>query len=128
MTIQKPHMNAPHDLEAKVERAMELRGPRYLHVLVPCPLGWGTASSDTIRVARLAKETGLFPVLEAEDGEVVAVSKIRQPVPVEEYLRTQRRFAHLFGHPPRKDVIERIQARADRNIGRYGLLDDSDRS
>ena len=59
------------DLEAKVERAMELSGARYLHVFVPCPLGWGSASRDTIRIARLAKETGLFPVFEAEHGEVV---------------------------------------------------------
>ena len=80
---------------------MELRGPRYLHVFVPCPLGWGAASRDTIRIARLAKETGLFPVFEAEHGEVVGVSKIRRQVPVEEYLRPQRRFAHLFGDPPR---------------------------
>src|SRR5207342_3237519 len=50
------------DLEAKVERAMRLRGARYLHVLVPCPLGWGSVSGDTIRVARLATESGLFPV------------------------------------------------------------------
>ena len=55
--------------------------------LVPCPLGWGSASRDTIRLARLAKETGLFPVFEAEHGEVVGVSKIRRQVPVEEYLR-----------------------------------------
>jgi pyruvate ferredoxin oxidoreductase beta subunit len=111
-----------HDLEAKVERAMEIRGPRYLHVFVPCPLGWGSASGDTIRIARLAKETGLFPVLEAEHGEVVSVSKIRRPVPVEEYLRPQKRFAHLFGDPPRTDVIAQIQAHADRNIRRFGLL------
>jgi pyruvate ferredoxin oxidoreductase beta subunit len=113
-----------HDLEAKVERAMELRGARYLHVLVPCPLGWGAASADTIRIARLAKETGLFPVFEAERGEVVAVSKIRTQAPVEEYLRLQRRFAHLFGDPPRTDVIAQVQALADRNIRRFGLLDD----
>ena len=113
-----------HDLEAKVERAMELRGARYLHVFVPCPLGWGSAPGDTIRIARLAKETGLFPVFEAEHGEIVRVSKIRRPVPVEEYLRPQRRFAHLFGDPPRTDVIERIQAHADRNIRRFGLLDE----
>ena len=112
-----------HDLEAKVERAMELRGARYLHVLVPCPLGWGAASADTIRIARLAKETGLFPVLEAEHGEVVAVSKIRRRAPVEEYLRLQGRFAHLFGDPPRPDVVRRIQAVADRNIARFGLLE-----
>jgi pyruvate ferredoxin oxidoreductase beta subunit len=112
-----------HDLEAKVERAMELHGARYLHVFVPCPLGWGAESKDTIRIARLAKETGLFPVFEAEHGEVVSVSKIRRPAPVEEYLRLQRRFAHLFGDPPRTDVIERLQAIADRNIRRFGLLE-----
>ena len=111
------------DLEAKVRRAMEIRGARYLHVFVPCPLGWGHASNDTIRMARLAKETGLFPVFEAEGGEVTAVSKIRRKLPVEEYLRPQRRYAHLFGKAPREDVIARIQAIADRNIRRYRLLD-----
>ena len=112
------------DLEAKVEKAMSLRGARYLHVLVPCPLGWGSASEDTIKVARLAKETGMFPVFEAEHGQVTSVSKIRRQRPVEEYLRLQRRFAHLFAEPRRDDVIARIQARADRNIERFGLLPD----
>jgi pyruvate ferredoxin oxidoreductase beta subunit len=110
------------DLEAKVRRAMDFRGARYLHIFVPCPLGWGHASEDTLRIARLAKETGLFPVFEAIDGEVTAVSKIRRQLPVEEYLRPQKRFAHLFGKPQRTDVIERIQAIADRNIRRYGLV------
>jgi pyruvate ferredoxin oxidoreductase beta subunit len=114
-----------HDLEAKVERAMEFHGARYLHVFVPCPLGWGSEAADTIKVARLAKETGLFPVFEAEHGEVTAVSKIRRPVPVEEYLRIQRRFAHLFGDTPRTDVIAEIQAIADRNIRRFGLTEES---
>jgi pyruvate ferredoxin oxidoreductase beta subunit len=111
-----------HDLEAKIERAMSLHGPRYLHVLVPCPLGWGAKPSDTILLARLAKESGLFPVFEAERGEITAVSKIRRQVPVEEYLRLQGRFAHLFGDPPCSDVVSRIQAIADRNIQRFGLL------
>ena len=113
-----------HDLEAKVERAMELEGPRYLHVLVPCPLGWGSEPKDTIRIARLAKETGLFPVFEAEGGEVTKVSPIRRQVPVQEYLRAQRRFAHLFGDPPRVDLIARLQEAADRNIRRFGLLEE----
>jgi pyruvate ferredoxin oxidoreductase beta subunit len=113
-----------HDLERKVERAMELRGARYLHVFVPCPLGWGADSADTVKLARLVVESGLFPVFEAEGGEVVAVSKIRRRVPVEEYLRPQRRYAHLFGDPPRADVIERLQAMADANVERYGLLPD----
>ena len=114
------------DLEAKVERAMEMRGARYIHVFVPCPLGWGSASRDTIRVARLVKETGIFPVFEAEDGVVTSVSKIRRPVPVEEYLKLQKRYAHLFGDPPRTDVIARIQERADRNIRNFGLLADAE--
>ena len=50
------------------------------------------------------------------------VSKIRRQVPVEDYLRPQRRFAHLFEPDLREDVIARIQARADRNIARFGLL------
>jgi pyruvate ferredoxin oxidoreductase beta subunit len=111
-----------HDLEAKVERAMTMRGARYLHVLVPCPLGWGSASSDTIKLARLAQRSGLFPVYEAEHGEVTSALPIRQQVPVEDYLRPQRRYAHLFKDPLRTDLLERIQGIADRNIARYGLL------
>jgi pyruvate ferredoxin oxidoreductase beta subunit len=111
-----------HDLELKVERAMEIHGARYIHILVPCPLGWGSASKDTILVARLAKETGLFPVFEAEHGSVTAVSRIRKQVPVEEYLSIQGRYAHLFKDPPRADLIAGIQAIADDNIARYGLL------
>jgi pyruvate ferredoxin oxidoreductase beta subunit len=114
------------DLEYKVEKAMTFRGARYLHVFVPCPLGWGADSADTIKLARLSKETGLFPVFEAEGGTVTAVSKIRRQVPVEEYLRPQRRFAHLFGDHPRPDLVARLQAKADRNIARFGLLPEGD--
>jgi pyruvate ferredoxin oxidoreductase beta subunit len=110
------------DLEQKVERAMQFHGARYIHVFVPCPLGWGSASRDTIRLARLVKETGLFPVFEAEHGEVVNVSKIRRPVPVEEYLKLQRRYAHLFGERRRDDIIDALQEAANRNIRRFGLL------
>ncbi len=112
-----------HDLEAKVERAMAMRGARYLHVLVPCPLGWGSAPADTIKLARLAQRSGLFPVYEASYGEVTSVLPIRGRVPVEEYLRPQRRYAHLFGDPPRTDLLARIQAIADRNVARYGVPD-----
>jgi pyruvate ferredoxin oxidoreductase beta subunit len=110
------------DLERKVERAMELRGPRYIHIFVPCPLGWGAAAADTIKIARLVKEAGLFPVFEAEGGEVTGVSKIRRQVPVEEYLKPQRRYAHLFGEDGHPEILERLQAMADENIRRYGLL------
>jgi pyruvate ferredoxin oxidoreductase beta subunit len=113
-----------HDLEAKVEKAMSIRGARYLHVLVPCPLGWGSASHDTIKLARLARETGIFPVFEAEHGEVTAVTKIRRHVPVADYLQSQKRFAHLFGTPGQPEMLVQIQAQADRNIRRFNLMDD----
>jgi pyruvate ferredoxin oxidoreductase beta subunit len=113
-----------HDLENKVQRAMEIRGARYLHILVPCPLGWGSASCDTIKIARLAKETGLFPVYEAEHGVVTNVSPIRHRTGVEAYLSIQKRFGHLFGTPGRPDIVARIQGIADHNIAHYGLLSD----
>ena len=111
-----------HDLEAKVRRAMQFRGARYLHVFVSCPLGWGHPSDQSVRMARLAKETGIFPVFEAEHGEVVSVSKIRKRLPVEEYLKPQRRFAHLF-NPPKVELIARIQEMADRNIRKFDLME-----
>lgn len=110
------------DLEAKVLRAMEFRGARYLHILVPCPLGWGSASCDTIKIARLATQSGLFPVFEAEKGELVSSTKIRKKVAVEEYLKTQARYAHLFSPQRREDVINHLQDMADRNIARYQLV------
>lgn len=112
------------DLEAKVEKAMTFRGARYLQVFVPCPLGWGAESRDTIKLARLAHESGIFPLFEAEHGEITAVSKIRRRVPVEDYLRMQKRYAHLFGSHPRPDIVARLQAMADKNIKRFNLLED----
>jgi pyruvate ferredoxin oxidoreductase beta subunit len=111
-----------HDLEAKVKRAMQLRGARYLHILVPCPLGWGHASELSVKMARLAWQSGLFPVYEAEHGEVTNVSRIRRLAKVEEYLKPQRRFAHLFSPGPRTETIAAIQAIADRNIRKFALL------
>lgn len=113
------------DLERKVFRAMELHGARYLHVLVPCPLGWASATEDTIKLARLATQSGLFPLFEAEYGEVTGVTPIRRRVPVKEYLKPQGRFAHLFGRTPRPDLVEQIQAIADANIRRFGLVEDA---
>jgi len=111
-----------HDLERKVLKAMSLHGARYIHIHVPCPLGWGSASHDTIRLARLAVESGLFPLFEAEHGVITGSRKIRRPVPVSEYLKPQKRFAHLFKDNG-NDRIARIQAIADRNIIEFGLLD-----
>ena len=111
-----------HDLERKVIKAMGIHGARYIHVHVPCPLGWGSASHDTIRLARLAVESGLFPVYEAEHGKVTASRKIRNRVPVADYLKPQKRFAHLFASDEGAERIAKLQAIADRNISEYHLL------
>ncbi|WP_062521077.1 thiamine pyrophosphate-dependent enzyme [Demequina silvatica] len=109
------------DLEAKVRIAMSIRGARYLHVLVPCPLGWGSASSASIALARAAVQSGIFPVVEARAGELTGVERIRERVDVSEYLRPQARFAHLF-KPGGEDALERWRALAEANIRRYDLL------
>jgi pyruvate ferredoxin oxidoreductase beta subunit len=116
-----------HDLEAKVTTAMALRGARYIHIFVPCPLGWGTATGDTIRVARLASESGLFPLFEAEYGVVTRSQKIRRQVPVAEYLKIQKRFAHLFrGDDWGQETVAALQRIADRNVEMYHLLPEAD--
>ena len=109
------------DLEVKVMRAMGIGGARYIHIHVPCPLGWGAQPADTIRIARLAVESGLFPLIEAEDGEITGRYSLRRRVPVDEYLKLQRRFAHLFGKQPDVKTIAAIQAIADRNVRMFGL-------
>jgi len=114
-----------HDLEAKVTKAMGVRGARYIQINVPCPLGWGAASHDTIKLARLAIETGLFPIFEAEYGCITHVRKIRRPTPVIEYLKLQRRFAHLLKGGVEDPRIARIQAIADHHIEDYRLIEEA---
>ena len=109
------------DLEQKVEKAIVIGGARYIHIHVPCPLGWGSSSHDTIKLARLAVETGLFPLFEAEFGEITDRTVIRRKQPVEEYLKPQKRFAHLFRPKRDADRISMIQSLADHNIRRFKL-------
>ena len=110
-----------HDLEAKVTKAMKVHGARYIHIHVPCPLGWKSDPAHTIKVARMAVECGLFPLFEAENGRVVDRTPIRSQVPVERYLELQGRFHHIL-EPRNECAIQEIQAEADDNIRRYGLV------
>ena len=111
----------PMDLDRKVRKALSIRGPKYVQIHVPCPLGWGTAPERTIDFARLAVLTGLYPLYEVENGELRAL-KIPKRVPVEEYLKEQVRFRHLFGKEDRKKEIAEIQGIADQNIEKFGLI------
>jgi len=111
----------PHDLDRKVRRALSIRGPKYVQIHVPCPLGWQHAPSQSIDIARLAVNTGLYPLYEVEEGELKA-QRIPRKVPVEEYLRPQGRFRHLFDKKGGQQGIKEIQGIADRNIEKYGLM------
>jgi pyruvate ferredoxin oxidoreductase beta subunit len=105
------------DLQRKVKKAISIKGPKYIQMHVPCPLGWRHEPENTLRVGKLAVETGLFPLIEYENGMLVARRQIT-PKPVEEYLKTQGRFKHLLDNP---DAIKQIQEIADNNIKKYSL-------
>lgn len=109
------------DLQRKVKTALSIEGPKYIHILAPCPLGWGHHGELTVQICRLAKDSGLFPIYEIIDGKITNVKKIPAKVPVEEYLKLQGRFSHLFKKGGSKEVIAEIQKIANQNIERFNL-------
>jgi pyruvate ferredoxin oxidoreductase beta subunit len=113
----------PHywrDLITKARKGIEVNGPAFLHVLAPCPRGWRSDISKSIEISHLAVETCIFPLWEAINGEyqLSAPSKVialrpERKKPMEEYLKTQGRFRHLFT-PENKQLIEEIQKNTDK--------------
>jgi len=103
----------PLDLTRKIEKAKDLKGPRLILALAPCPTGWGFDPKDAVEIGKLAVKTGLWPLKEYVDGQV-RHTKIPHPrLPVEEYLQRQNRFAHLFKPQRNEALINEIQARVD---------------
>lgn len=113
----------PVDLRKKVKRALETQGPSYIQINAPCITGWTFEAGTTIEIARAAVETGLWPLLEWKNGELTEVKKIRRPKPVEDYLKIQGRYKHLFKKPEGANVIKDIQTIANENIAKYKLVD-----
>lgn len=111
----------PRDIENKVKKALSITGPKYIQIHVPCPLGWKSKPAETIKVAALAVQTGLYPIYEVEDGDMISKRRIFETVPVEEYLKLQGRFAHLFKGDEGKNEIAKIQRIADENIKKFIL-------
>jgi pyruvate ferredoxin oxidoreductase beta subunit len=109
------------DLQRKVKTALSIEGPKYIHILAPCPLGWGHAGELSVKICRLAKDTGLYPVFEMIDGKVTNVKKIPVKVPVQEYLKLQGRFKHLFKKGVPTAEVAQIQQIANENIERFNL-------
>ncbi len=108
----------PLDLAKKIEKLKAMSGPRMLIALAPCPTGWDYDPKLSVEIGRLAVQTGVWPLKEYIDGEVVHTripkkDKSGQRTPVEEYLKLQGRFKHLF-YPQRDEQgIAEIQASID---------------
>ena len=109
------------DLQRKVKKALSIEGPKYLHILAPCPLGWGHTGDLTVLMCRLAKQTCIFPIFEIVDGKITNVQKVPIKKPVEEYLKLQNRFRHLFKKGVPTEAVADIQAIADQNIEKFNL-------
>jgi pyruvate ferredoxin oxidoreductase beta subunit len=103
----------PVDLAQKIERAAGLEGPRFILVLAPCPTGWEYDPGDSVEIGRLAVRTGVWPLKEYVDGRVVHTKTPKPRLPVEQYLKRQGRFAHLFTPERNEAVLSEIQARVD---------------
>ncbi len=98
----------PDDLVRKVQTAKQIRGTKFIHILAPCPPGWKVPSELSVKLARLAVQTKVFPLYEVEGGTQYKVNFIRDGLPVQQYLKVQGRFSHLT----EKDVRE-IQETVD---------------
>jgi pyruvate ferredoxin oxidoreductase beta subunit len=98
----------------KVRKALSYAGPTFIHVLAPCTLGWGYDPALTIAISRLAAETRFFPLFEIENGALKMNMKFPKPKPMDEYVKTQRRFAHLF-KPENEHILKQIQQNVDEN-------------
>ncbi len=101
------------DLTDKAEKAFNTPGPAFLNVFAPCPRGWRIPSSKTIEIAKLAVQTGFWPVYEVENGVFRQTGKVMNRKPVEEFLKPQGRFKHLFA-PGNEALLAEIQADVDR--------------
>ncbi|AKH96992.1 thiamine pyrophosphate-dependent enzyme [Halanaeroarchaeum sulfurireducens] len=111
----------PTDFKRKIEKALEHDGAKYIQVSAPCMLGWDFDSAETVNVAKLAVQTGMQPLFEIVDGELSDVMSLSDRKPVEEYLETQGRFAHLFSKEGGDEVIEEIQEHIDEQAEELGL-------
>ena len=99
----------PEDFVKKLEKARAIKGPRFFHVLSPCPPGWKYPPEQTIRLGRMAVETRVFPLYEVEGGRYTITRKVARAKPVAEYLKVQGRFGHLT-----EAQVAGIQGRVDR--------------
>lgn len=112
----------PVDFINKIKKALKVKGPKYIQVYVPCVPGWGIEPQDTLTTSRLALQTGYYPFVEYINGELTAKMKITKKEPIENFLKIQKRFRHLFKDEAGKAEIAKWQALCDKNIAEFDLL------
>jgi len=103
----------PLDLARKIEKVKAMKGPRMIISLAPCPTGWDYDPKLSVEIGKLAVKTGIWPLKEYIDGQVVHTKVPRQRVPVEEYLKLQGRFRHLFEPERDEALLAELQAKVD---------------
>ena len=97
----------PEDYLAKVEKAMNTDGTSYIHVMAPCPTGWGTASDVTVDIGKEAVDCGLWYLAEFENGKFTVNRDPKEFSSVEDYLKKQSRFTNLDDHDLERNIAER---------------------
>jgi len=100
------------DLYEKSEKAIYTEGACFLNVLAPCPRGWGYATEDLMKINKLAVETCYWPLYEIENGKYKVTYKPAKKLPIEEFLKPQKRFKHMF-KPGNEWMIEEFQKEVD---------------
>lgn len=85
----------PEDLMNKMKKAKLIRGTKFIHIISPCPPGWKCDSAISVKLARLAVQTKIFPLYEVENGEEYTINLEPEGLPVTEYIKLQGRFRHL---------------------------------
>ena len=103
----------PVDLARKIEKAMSIKGPRLLIALSPCPTGWDFDPQQTVAIGKLAVKTGIWPLKEYVDGQIVHTKIPRQRKPVQDYLKLQGRYKHLFKPQTNNALVAEIQNKVD---------------
>lgn len=101
------------DLHTKSERAIYTKGAAFLNVMAPCPRGWRYPAENIMEVCKMAVETCYWPLFEVIEGKWILNYKPKEKLPVEEFLRLQGRFKHLF-KPGNEYLIEAFQREVDR--------------
>jgi len=103
------------DLANKVERAMKYEGPKLINVYSTCPLGWRTPWDSAVKIAKLAVDTCYWPLYEVENGVYRITYKPKEKLPIEEWLKPQGRFRHLFKSDKGREIIKELQEAVDRH-------------